>query len=251
LENILGFELFIRNSRPLSLTEEAKVIFPYVDNSINSLKKGIRMVDSYNDFKIGKIILGVPSHISIFLVIDKIAFFTKKYPGIKIKIVSKPTKELLLMLRDNELDAIIDSSPIENIYNFNIKKISVEECVMACNIANKDLLNKKIKLSELGDFGLPLIVPGINSNNTKELIKIYKANNIEFNPMFEVTTSETIVEMVRKNIGIGYLFNKTVERYEYMGKINLDVQLPKFSIYVINKNNELSKVCREFLNCIV
>lgn len=97
---------------------------PYIENALNGIEMGIRRLEEFNKIEICEIIIGVPSHISIFLLTDKIKVFNKKFSKIRIKLVSKPTRELFEMLKNNELDLIIDSSPFDNIKNFKIKKIS-------------------------------------------------------------------------------------------------------------------------------
>lgn len=212
LEDILGVKIFIRDTRPLKLTPEAKIIMPYIENALNGIEMGIRRLEEFNKIEIGEIIIGVPSHISIFLLTDKIKAFNKKFSKIKIKLVSKPTRELFEMLKNNELDLIIDSSPFDNINNFKIKKISREKCVFACNKVQTQLLNKTYTLEELNEQSIPIIVPSVLSSNTKELKKVYKKYQVEFKPLYEATTSEMIVEMVRQNIGIGYLFENMVKK---------------------------------------
>lgn len=251
LEEILGVKLFIRDTRPLKLTSEAEIIMPYIENAVNGIEMGIRRLEEFNKIEIGKIIIGVPSHISIFLLTDKIKEFNKKFPKIRMKLVSKPTKELFEMLKNNELDFIIDSSPFDNINNFIVRKISREKCVFACNKIQTQLLDKKYDLKSLNEQSIPIIIPSVSSSNTKELKNVYKKHKVEFEPLYEVTTSEMIVEMIRKNIGIGYLFERMVKQYDFMKKIQVDNELPYFDIYIITKNEELSRTCKCFLKYII
>ena len=251
LEEILGVKLFVRDTRPLKLTSEAEIIMPYIENAVNGIEMGIRRLEEFNKIEIGKIIIGVPSHISIFLLTDKIKEFNKKFPKIRMKLVSKPTKELFEMLRNNELDFIIDSSPFDNINNFIVKKISREKCVFACNRIQTQLLDKKYDLKSLNEQSIPIIIPSVSSSNTKELKKVYKKYKVEFEPLYEVTISEMIVEMIRQNIGIGYLFEKMVKQYDFMQKIQIDNDLPYFDIYIITKSEELSRTCKCFLKYII
>ena len=244
-------KLFVRDTRPLKLTSEAEIIMPYIENAVNGIEMGIRRLEEFNKIEIGKIIIGVPSHISIFLLTDKIKEFNKNFPKIRMKLVSKPTKELFEMLKNNELDLIIDSAPFDNTNNFIVQKISREKCVFACNRIQTQLLNKKYDLKSLNEQSIPIIIPSVSSSNTKELKKVYKKYKVEFEPLYEVTTSEMIVEMIRHNIGIGYLFEKMVKQYDFMQKIQIDNELPYFDIYIITKSEELSRTCKCFLKYII
>ena len=60
-----------------------------------------------------------------------------------------------------------------------------------------------------------------------------------------------IVEMIRQNIGIGYLFQSMVEKYEYMQEIKVENKLPFFNIYVITKDEKISKTCECFLKYVI
>ena len=77
LEEILGVKLFVRDTRTIKLTSEAEIIMPYIENAVNGIEMGIRRLEEFNKIEIGKIIIGVPSHISIFLLTDKIKEFNK------------------------------------------------------------------------------------------------------------------------------------------------------------------------------
>lgn len=59
LEDILGVKIFIRDTRPLQLTPEAKIIMPYIENALNGIEMGIRRLEEFNKIEIGEIIIGV------------------------------------------------------------------------------------------------------------------------------------------------------------------------------------------------
>lgn len=249
LENKLGVKLFERTGYSATLTSEAEVLLPYVEQALNSINMGIDNLNDFIHLNNGKITIGVPAHIGVFLLSDIIKEFNKIHPKIKIKIVSKPTRELFRLLNTNELDVIIDSSPLDdNIYNFNIQKITRESCALACNKKMKKLLNKKVTINEILEY--PLIVPTKSSGCTKELIKLFEEKNIKFDPSFEITTSDVIVQLLEENLGIGYLFEKTIENYPNLEKIDLDTKLPYFDIYVINKDKTISIPAQSFIKFV-
>lgn len=251
LEQLLGFKIFDRESRPLQLTQEGKIIMPYIENSLLDINRGLKMVNEFKKMEIGELIIGVPSHISIFLLTDKIKKFNKLHPKIKIKLVSKHTKELFKLLANNELDFIIDSAPFDNYEMFNVRKISNEKCFFSYNSMNLEIdENKNYSLEEINKLNVPIIVPSFSTSSTKELRKKYKELNVEFTPLYEASTSEMIIEMVRQNIGVGFLFEKMIFRYPELKILNCSDELPTFDIYAITKDNYLSQLCKDFLNLL-
>lgn len=248
LEDELGVRLFERGNT-IVLTPEGQELLPYVVEAMNSLKRGESKVNDMMNLRKGQISIGVPSHIGVFFLTDIIKKFTDLYPNIKMKVVSKPTKELFRLLNQNELDIVIDSSPLDdNTNNFIISKISKEKSAFACSIENKDLLDRNVELSELSKYNL--IVPSRNSGSTKELIEIYKKHNKSFEPSFEISTSDMIAEMVSRNIGIGFLFEKTIYMNSHIRKINMNINLPIFDIYMIYKDYLLSSTTIAFIEFI-
>ena len=248
LEDSLGVKLFERGS-VLILTPEAEALLPFVEEAISTIKKGETKVNDIIHLKKGQISIGVPSHIGVFLLTDIIKKFNSKYPNIKIRVTCKPTKELFRLLNINNLDIVIDCSPLEeNTNNFEIVKISSERCAFACNKENKELLNKKIDLNELVNY--PLIVPARTSSSTKSLISIFEKNSITFDPAFEIMTSDMIAEMVEKELGVGFLFEKTIDKYSYLEIIDMKENLPTFDIFMIYKNYLLSLTVEAFIKFI-
>lgn len=248
LEDELGVTLFIRGNT-LTMTPEAEELLPYVEAALNNLKNGERKLNDILNLKNGQITIGIPSHIGVFLLTSILKKFNKLYPNIKVQVVCKNTKELFKLLNLNELDIVIDCSPLEeNIDDYIIKKIAKEKCAFAANINKKELFDKTIELRDIIRY--PLIVPLKTSSNTKSLKKVFEKHKVEFNPTFEIATSDMIAEMVEQNIGVGFLFEKTIQKYPNIKKININSQFPEFDVFLIHKPYLLSVVTQEFIRFI-
>lgn len=244
LEKDLGVKLFERGSR-LVATAEAEALFPYIEEALSVFNRAKKKITDLSKLKSGQIIIGVPSHIGVFLLVDIIKDFNKKFSNIKIKVVCKPTKELFSMLNLKEVDILIDSSPLEyNNYNFKIEKISKEDCSFACNKKRVELLNRKVKLKELANYSM--IVPLKTSSSTKSINQLFEKKEILFSPNYEIATSDMIAEMLKKDLGVGFLFNKTIDAYNEIERIDIDVKMPQFDIFLIYKEPLFSKAASEF-----
>lgn len=245
LEDELGVTLFERGNN-LLMTPAAEELLPYVEEALNSLRNGERKINDLINLKKGQITIGIPSHIGVFLLTDIIKKFSKSYPNIRIEVICKSTKELFRLLNMNELDILIDCSPLEeNISEFVVKKIAREKCALACNHKNTQLLNRTVELKEIVNH--PLIVPLETSSSTKSLVKIFKKYNVPFEPSYTVATSDMIAEMVEQEIGIGFLFEKTIEKYPNLYKIDLNCKFPEFDIFLLYKDSLLSTATQEFI----
>lgn len=248
LEDSLGVKLFVRGNN-LTLTPEGEVLIPYVEEALNSIKNGENKIHDLVNLQSGEVSIGVPSHIGVFLLTDIIKEFNKQYPSIKMKVICKPTKDLLYLLNSNELDVVIDSSPLnENFSNLVLVKLSSERCVFACNSACTDLLNGTVSLNDLKNYSL--IVPARGSGSTRGLMEVFERKKIEFDPAFEISTSDMIAEMVEKNLGVGYLFEKTLDSYPDLKIVDVDTKLPVFDIFMIYKNKLFSITAKSFIDFV-
>ena len=248
LEDNLGVKLFERGN-VLTLTSEAEALLPYVEEAINTLQKGENKINDLINLKKGQIAIGVPSHIGVFLLTDIIKKFNAEYPNIKIKVNCKPTKELFRLLNINDLDVVIDCSPLEeNINNLKIVRISREKCSFACNEKRIELLNGKVNLKRLCKY--PLIVPARTSSSTKSLISVFERKDINFDPSFEIMTSDMIAEMVENDLGVGFLFEKTIEKYKNLRIIDMEESLPIFDIFMVYRDYLLSTTVKTFIKFV-
>lgn len=248
LENELGVTLFERGNN-LMLTPEAEELLPYVEEALNNLRNGERKINDIVNLKKGQITIGIPSHIGVFLLTDIIKKFVKLYPNIKIEVICKSTKELFKLLTLNKLDVLIDCSPLdENTNNYVIKKIATEKCAFACNQNNTILLGKTIELSDIIKY--PIIVPLKTSSSAKLLKSVFEKKNVAFDPNFEIATSDMIAEMIEQNIGIGFLFEKTIEKYPNLRKIDINCNFPEFDVFLLHRPTLLSTTTQEFIRYI-
>ncbi len=248
LEEILGITLFIRDKNVLKITEETEEIIPYIEEALINFNLGKQRIEEKLNLRNSVIKIGIPSHIGIFLLVDIIEKFSKDNPNINIKVVCKTTKELFRLLKNNRIDILIDSSPIEEVPRdeYVIYKISEENYCFACSVKNKDI--KKVSLEDLLKY--KLIVPSKNTNATTELGKLFEDNNLILEPNYEIDTSEMIVEMIQKNIGIGYLYEKMIDRKDDIRKIDISEKLPTSDIFIIYKKKMLAMSTKKIIEYI-
>ena len=81
-------------------------------------------------------------------------------------------------------------------------------------------------------------------------MRLFEKNKIPFNPSYEISTSDMIAEMIEKNLGVGYLFEKTISLYDNICKIDLNITLPNFDIYIIYKDKTPSVAAKKFISFV-
>jgi len=226
LEQSLNIKLFHIDNTGLKLTTEGRELLEYIEKSYNILIAGQRKIMENQNLDHGSIIIGAPSHIASFYLMNFIRLFRNDYPGIFIRIISGSTSFLLEELKQHKIDFMIDSSPIE----FDFSNLIVEKLISfdTCFITHKQSLsNIKHEDLEKHEYIMPVERSNIRKNIEIELRK----NNIKLPVVLEVETTELIIDAVKNDIGIGYVIKEAVKN-----------EIIKENLFVINSEHELPKI---------
>lgn len=247
LESELDVILFYRTLNGIILTEKGKELFLIVEQGLNSFRLAEKKMEENVKLQKGSLSIGVRSHIASFYLIDKIAEFHKKYNKIDITIISRPSAELLKLMSNNEIDFVIDSvSEKDELDEFSLEDL---ETLSHCFIALPDLVNKNVQfLKDLEE--MPLILPVAHSSHRQYLNAMLLKENIIFKNTISIETSELILDMVKKGLGIGYILRDMVKNdldKKNLVEINVKEELPKISLKLIYKEKNLAEAPRKFI----
>lgn len=247
LEEDLGVVLFYRANKGIALTPSGEVLLKYIKESNALLETCQRVLTSMNDIEQGNIVIGVQSHIVRNYLMDKVCSFRKKHPNIKMKFLDLPTSSLIDELEKRHIDFVIDTSPIEIIYN-NIIIKSIKN-LNTCFIKSKENTTKIIELTDLEKQCM--ILPDVRSSLRRILDKCLSNIGVNVEPKLEFVTEELIIDAVKRNVGIGYVVessikNKSLE--DYIDIISFNDQLPNIEINLVYIEKNLTNVSKLFID---
>lgn len=253
LEEELKCKLFERNGREIVLTKDGEVLFHYVKISYHNLFYGMKKIQDDDDYNNYVIKIGVPTHIGTYLLSKIIEKFIKEYPGIKFKIVSKSTQEMVKMLEYHELDCIVDSYPID-VKNDDIEIVNLIE-FSNCFVGNDKFISlansKEIRIEEFNNY--PLLLPASTTSTMILLNDVLKERNIILNPKIDVSTTEVMLDMVRRGMGIGYFTKMSVVDdiiTKKLYEIPVNIKLPKALIQLAYIEDFLNKPAYRFIKLV-
>ncbi len=247
LEKALNINLFYRGNKGISLTPKGKQLFDYVSKASNLLDAAGRMIVKDNNLNSGELVIGAQSHIARYFLLEKIEVFRKKYNKVNIKIIDLSTRDLLEALENHVVDFVIDSSPIDTIYNNTIiKQIAYLDTSFIKSPKNKAIIKNPEDLMKQD-----VILPLSRSSLRKTLEKHLKEDNIIINPTLEFETEELIIESVKRNLGVGFVVKNAVKNDIKDGNIEiieLNYYLPKVEINIVYVENYLSPLAKLFID---
>lgn len=245
LEDLLDTKLFHRESKGVRLTAEGNEFFKYIDECFTSLDIGEKLLLQKNDFSTGQIVIGCPSHIATFYLMDYIEKVKQDYPNLKVKIVSGANaEELIGLLEAHKIDFIIDSTYMEILYN----NIIVEEIKKIPNILISKIPKEIDNIKELEEF--KYILPYEYTYTTKKLIDCLKQHDTSIKANTEIDITELRINAVKRGIGIGYVMKDAVKEElekEEVYEVKIPIELPYSTLKLIYLDGQLTKVDKEFI----
>ena len=253
LENRLDCKLFNRTAKGVELTAEANKLLYYIESAYNMLSTGIKMLNDSTELIYGEVKIGVQTHVGTFLLSKYIEKFNEKYPGIKFSITNKSKNEMIEMLEKRMLDLVIDTYPITSVReDVIISELLKVQNYFVGNEKYKDLSKRRnIPIEDLQKY--PLLLPP-TSTSTRQFLEKRISNRIKkLDPLIEVPTTEVMLDLVMRGLGIGYFSKPSVEKLIKEGtlnRINVDVEVPKNTICVAYIDEFLTSAPKKFLELI-
>ena len=193
LEFELGFELFLRNSRHISLTEAGEEFLPFARKTIQDAEDGVQRLYDLQHVKTGTLKIGVTYSLSTVLT-EGIMHFIKSFPGIKLEIIYKTVDELLELLRDRKVDFVLSYKPLCKAPD--IEAMHLFNSTLALVVSKEHPLaeRNRIKLQELQDK--PLLLPSKGLQARTMLDMLTERTGVELLSSLELNETNILLQMV-------------------------------------------------------
>ena len=249
LENQLAIPLFYRKHNGVEPTKEGEELYRYIHEALNTIILGENKIKEVSSLDNGIIRIGVPSHIGTFFVNNIIRDFISLHPKTRFEIISKSSSAMIELMEQKSLDLVIDNVSIEQRpANSIMKHLKIFNNCFIASKKFREKLSKNPNLIELSSNNL--IVPNVGSFNRTELEKFLRIHNIEIYPLIEVWTTEMMLDLVSKDLGIGYFVKEIISNSTNIDNYEIFEfdDLPKLSIQMLYIQEYQSFASRTFIN---
>lgn len=203
LEDELDVTIFDRGKKPIALTKIGEKIIKQSKKIVSESEKMHDVVDKDRgiiggDFNIGIIPTIMPTLLPLFM-----KELVNNYPLLKVSFFELPTTELLDKLKNNKLDLIIASTPLEDDELIE-KPIYYEPFVAYLPKSNKNFGKIEIEPKDLYSHDLLLLRDGHCFRNSIENLCF---DCSEYDGKFELKSGsfETLINLVDEGLGITFL----------------------------------------------
>lgn len=227
LEEFYKCKLFNYNKKVLTITEQGKMLYKYLLTLSSDERKMQEEILEVSCLK-RTLNFGATLTIGEYAMPKIIEGLSRKFPDININFKIRDTKELLEDLQNGKIEFALVEGYFEKT-DYESYVFTKEKFVGICSSKNY-LANRKCTFEELLDKRLILREEGSGSRDIFE--KILYDNNLSiknFKNKYEIENINVIKELVKKDVGISFIYKKAVEK---------EIENEKISIIDIKNNDE-------------
>ena len=220
LEQELGSELFLRNSRTVSLTEAGMELLPYARTTIKDADACIERIRDLKDILTGTMNIGVTYSFSPILT-ETIFSFIKKYPKVKLNIFYKPMSELMDMLHDRKVDFVLafkPSAPMEGIESHILFQNYLAAIVSSTHSLASE---KKVSLEQIAQHGIALPSKGLQARNM--LDKVLERYKFNLKARIELNDPDILLNLVRQSNLVTVLAEASIHNERGVKAVPIDI----------------------------
>ena len=247
IEKELQTQLFVRNSKGVSLTKEGKLLHQQIDQALFLITEAENQLSNYHDLKDGQLVIGAGDSFSEYFLTDYIVKFKQLYPGVKIKVINRTSLETRELLKSDQIDIGFLNLPIKD------DSLIIKECFQVHDIfvsKNKD--EYYYTFEEI--VKKPLILLEKSSNTRNYLDNFFAKKGLLLKPTIELGAHNLLLDFARANLGISCVireFSKNSLNSSELYEIKLKEALPVRSIgYSYPKRRTKSAAANKFIELI-
>ncbi|WP_461812783.1 LysR family transcriptional regulator [Faecalimonas sp.] len=251
LEKELQIQLFERIGKRVHLTEKGQEFVSYA-NDIMRVTDNAKYFARQNNVLEGTLRIGGVESICTALLPDLLLKFYQICPNVQVTIKSGATDELMEMAKSNEIDFIytLDKKIIGKEWNRAV--ITEEEIVFVTLEDKANGYYAGIPIQQL--MQKPFILTERGAAYQYELERLLSEKDLEINPILEIGNTETIINLVKRGMGVSFLPKFTVQKeLEKRVLSEIKTNLPSVKMYsqlFYHKNKWITKQMRKFIELV-
>lgn len=210
LEQELGISLLKRTNRGVVLTDEAKILLPFIHSLTTQYNRFYEAVDSINGLQRGSVTVGTYSSIAIRWLPTIIKNFQRKYPHISLKIREGGLEEIEEWMHAGSVDfGFISQTPEQN-FKFIIFAKEPLYAVVPMNFYEMPAFHETFPVTAFADFPFIASESGIDNDVAATL----KQADISPPVRFYCKDDHSIIAMVEHGLGITLLPSLILDGYD-------------------------------------
>ncbi|WP_291754429.1 LysR family transcriptional regulator [Lysinibacillus sp. UBA5990] len=242
LEESLNIKLFNRDKKNgLTLTEVGKEILILARQLKGIGNKIYQVANRENKLLSGKVKIGSVPAASTNILPEPISLFMSKYPLVNIELAEGTSNQIKEWVKDRTVDIGISISPFDP-YEF---EILYRDYMVAILPHNHQLSQEKI--IDLEKYCNEIIF--CKGGHETAISNMFQKNNIDFKENLTVQNVETLITMVKNNLGIGVTSNFTLSSVAHNLLVkDINPKITRDIGIIAHSFDEVTPATKEFIN---
>ncbi|NRB66775.1 MAG: LysR family transcriptional regulator [Vibrio sp.] len=246
-EQQLGVELFRREERCVTLTDEGKVLYEHAKRVLQQIDDAKLAIDELRGLEKGEVRLGAPSMMGSYFFPQVLMAFKSHYPNLKLTLIDAGTRSIRKMLLDGELDiGVIDDENVPQ--DLETDHLLNVEMVAVVGLEHALAQNKSISFEEFFKHELVMFKPGYFHRDFVE--KKARLHDKEMKFSFETNLLPMILSIVKHEFAITALLKLVTEHEKDVVAIPFDQPVNLTLSLAWRKNAYLSIADRTFIEFV-
>lgn len=201
LEEQLGVQLLWRNSRQVSLTQSGELLYTHVEQAFHLLKTGERSLTDLTALEQGELSIGSSDTLCKHHLLPFLQKFHQRYPGIKIKITSRPSPVCVELLTKGQLDLVAVNLPHAGSYPHTTlhHRFPLQDAFVG-GPRFAELAKQPLTLAQLAE--LPLLTLESGTGTRRFLDHLFANCGLQVQPEMELDSLDLLLDLAEINLGI-------------------------------------------------
>ena len=223
IEDRIGYPLFDRSTKPLTLTECGETYIHAVEQMMETEREFVNYVNDWGILKTGSLILGGSSLFASWVLPGLIGKFSGQYPGIRVELVEESTLTLLDLLQKGRIDIVMDNcQPVPSVLERQIyreetlflaapKKMCSPDLIARYAVSRETVIQGTAERNEILPVPLqyfknkPFIMLKLENDTRKRSMEILQENQIEPQIVLELDQQLTSYHVACSGLGAAFI----------------------------------------------
>ncbi len=236
LEKELGFPLFDRIGKKISLTDSGREFLEIAYELLRSVEKAESIAKKNKELH-GTLRIGVSESLLFSVIADILPEFKEKYGNIEVRIITGHSVELVEQLKTNQLDMLYVAQPPSSYCDLVCLYSRPERIIFVCSPTHT-AAQRKLTAAELMDQSFIVTEQsGICYGILHELALRFGK---ELDVSVEVDSVHIIAELAQKGMGIAFVPDYSVKDYLKEGtlaEISVDIEEQGYLSHILCHKN--------------
>jgi LysR family hydrogen peroxide-inducible transcriptional activator len=196
LEQELGFSIFYRNHKRVTLTYPGEQFLEHANKVIKEFEALKENIQSINNLMNGTVTFGT-STMSSPLVTESLQNFLAEFPLVNFKLMENDDLDLMEMVRAREIDLAIVAMPQAPSFRDGFRIIEIQEEQICAVLSKNHVLAKRDSIAIHDLTKEKLIFTSPKSIIRKLLLSIFEQYNFVPNVIMDLTSSTARLPMIK------------------------------------------------------